>query len=101
MIFKEMGKNIESNKYYQKNSYDENESKVSLHLRISPRTANDFTKAIAVYRNFGVDKYELIKSDFAEMIIREFLDDLNDDESTIIELIGKMKAFRDGDASNE
>ena len=35
------------------------------------------------------------------MIIREFLDDLNDDESTIIELIGKMKAFRDGDASNE
>lgn len=101
MIFKEMGKNIESNQYYQKNCYDENESKVSLHLRISPRTANDFTKAIAVYREFGVDKHELIKADFGEMIIREFLDNLGDDNATIIDLIAKMKAFRDGGASNE
>ena len=96
MVFNELGKNIGENQYYKENSYDESKTKISLHLRISPETANDFTKAIAVYREFGVDKHELIKSEFGEMILKEFLDDLGDDDAAVIGLIAKMKAFRDG-----
>ena len=59
MVFKELGKNIGENQYYKENCYDESKSKISLHLRISPETANAFTKAIAVYREFGVDKFIL------------------------------------------
>ena len=100
MVFNELGKNIGENQYYKENSYDESKPKISLHLRISPKTANDFVKAIAVYREFGVDKHELIKSEFGEMIIKDFLDKLGDDDATVIDLIGKMKAFRDGGAVN-
>ena len=100
MVFKELGKNIGENQYYKENSYDESENKISLHLRISPKTANEFTKAIAVYREFGVDKHELIKSEFGEMINKDFLDKLGDDDATIIGLIAKMKAFRDGGVAN-
>lgn len=96
MVFENLGKNIGENQYYKEHSYDESEKKVSLHLRISPKTANDFTKAIAVYREFGVDKKELIKAEFGEMIIKDFLDNLGDDDATVIGLIAKMKAFRDG-----
>lgn len=100
MVFKELGKNIGKNQYYKENCYDENKEKISLHLRISPETANAFTKAIAVYREFGVDKHELIKSEFGEMIIKDFLDNLGDDDSAVIDLIAKMKAFRDGGINN-
>ena len=96
MVFDKLGKDIGENQYYKENSYDESKTKISLHLRISPETANDFTKVIAVYREFGVDKHELIKSEFGEMILKEFLNNLGDDDATIISLIAKMKAFRDG-----
>lgn len=101
MIFKNLEKNIGENQYYKENCYDESKEKVSLHLRISPETANEFTKAITVYREFGVDKHELIKSEFGEMIIKDFLDNLGDDDSAVIGLIAKMKAFRDGGVVNE
>lgn len=101
MVFQNLGKNIGENQYYKENCYDESKSKVSLHLRISPVTANEFTKAIAVYREFGVDKHELIKSEFGEMIIKDFLDSLGDDDSAVIGLIAKMKSFRDGGVVGE
>ena len=101
MVFENLGKDIGENQYYKENSYDESKSKISLHLRISPETANEFTKAIAVYREFGVDKHELIKSEFGEMIIKDFLDNLGDDDSAVIGLIAKMKAFRDGGVVSE
>ena len=101
MVFQNLGKNIGENQYYKENCYDESESKVSLHLRISPETANEFTKAIAVYREFGVDKHELIKSEFGEMIIKDFLDNLGDDDSAVIGLIAKIKSFRDGGVVSE
>lgn len=100
MVFQNLGKNIGENQYYKENSYDESKAKISLHLRISPETANEFTKAIAVYREFGVDKRELIKSEFGEMILKDFLDNLGDDDAAIIGLIAKMKAFRDGGVVN-
>ena len=101
MVFEILGENIDKNQYYKENCYDESKSKISLHLRISPETANDLTKVIAVYRDFGVDKRELIKSEFAEMILREFLDNLGDYDAAVFGLIAKMKAFRDGGANSE
>ena len=100
MVFEKLSGNIGENQYYKEHSYDESKKKVSLHLRISPKTANDFTKAIAVYREFGVDKKELIKAEFGEMIIKDFLDNLGDDDDAVIGLIAKMKAFRDGGVAN-
>lgn len=100
MVFEILGKDIGENQYYKENCYDESKEKISLHLRISPTTANEFTKAIAVYREFGVDKHELIKSEFGEMIIKTFLDELGDDNAAVIDLIAKMKAFRDGGVVN-
>lgn len=96
MVFNKLGENIGENQYYKENCYDESKDTISLHLRISPAIANDLTKAIAVYREFGVDKKELLKSEFSAMILKNFLDNLNDDESAILDLIGMMKAFRDG-----
>lgn len=98
MVFSKLGENIGENQYYKENCYDESKESISLHIRISPETANDVTKAIAVYREFGVDKKALNKSDFVEMILKNFLGNLNDDESAILDLIGMMKAFRDGGA---
>ena len=96
MVFNKLGENIGENQYYQKNKYDESVEKVSLHLRVAPEIANDFVKVIAVYREFGIDKTELIKSEFASLIFKEYFDNLVDDESAILELFTKLKAFRDG-----
>lgn len=101
MVFKTLCKDIGENQYYKENCYDESKDTISLHLRISPAIANDLTKAISVYREFGIDKHELIKSEFGEMIIKDFLDNLGDDNAAVIDLIGKMKAFRDGGVVNE
>ena len=101
MVFKTLGKDIGENQYYKENCYDESKDTISLHLRISPAIANDLTKAISVYREFGIDKHELIKSEFGEMIIKDFLDNLGDDNAAVIDLIAKMKAFRDGGVVNE
>ena len=100
MVFSKLGENIGENQYYKENCYDESKDTISLHLRISPAIANDLTKVIAVYRAFGVDKKELLKSEFSAMILKNFLDSLADDESAILDLIGMMKAFRDGGVSD-
>ena len=100
MVFNELGKNIDENSYYKKYKYDESEKKVSVHLRVTPEIANDFVKVIAVYREFGIDKTELIKSELASLIFKEYFDNLVDDESAILELFTKLKAFRDGGAAN-
>lgn len=101
MVFEKLGINIDSNKYYKENKYDENAEKVSVHLRISPEIANDFTKVVAVYRDYGIDKIQLTKSELGAIIISEFVNNLPDDDSAILELIGKIKVFRDGGATNE
>ena len=99
MVFERIGINVDSDEYYKENKYDESAEKVSLHLRISPTIANDFTKVIATYRKFDVDKRELTKSDLGAIIIKEFVDGLADDDATILNMIGKVKAFRDGGAA--
>ena len=96
MVFEKLSENIDETAYYNKYKYDESEKKVSVHLRIAPEIANDFVKVIAVYREFGIDKTELIKSEFASLIFKEYFDNLVDDESAILELFTKLKAFRDG-----
>jgi hypothetical protein len=101
MVFEKLGINIDSNDYYKENKYDENSKKVSLHLRISPEIANEFVKTIAVYRNYGVDKRELTKSELGAIIIKEFTENLPDDDSTILDLIAKVKTFRDGGVVSE
>lgn len=101
MVFERIGINIDSNEYYKENKYDESAEKVSLHLRIAPEIANDLTKVIAVYRNYGVDKRELTKSDLGAIIFKEFIDNLADDDAAILDMIGKVKAFRDGGVINE
>ena len=101
MVFENLSENIGENPYYKKYKYDESEKKVSVHLRLDPKIANDFVKVIAVYREFGIDKTELIKSELASLIFKEYFDNLNDDESAILNLFSKLKAFRDGGAVNE
>lgn len=96
MVFEKLSENIGENPYYNKYKYDESEKKVSVHLRIAPEIANDFVKVIAVYREFGIDKTELIKSELASLIFKEYFDNLDDDESAILNLFSKLKAFRDG-----
>ena len=47
------------------------------------------------------DKTELIKSELASLIFKEYYDNLVDDETALLNLFSKLKEFRDGDASNE
>lgn len=101
MVFEKIGINTDSDKYYNENKYDESKEKVSVHLRISPIIANDFTKVIATYRNFNIDKRELTKSDLGAIIIKDFIDNLDDDDSAILNMIGRVKAFRDGGVVDE
>lgn len=100
MVFERLGINIDSNEYYNENKYDESSEKISLHLRISPEIANEFVKTIAVYRDYGVDKRELTKSDLGAIIIKDFIDNLSDDDSAILDMIAKVKAFRDCGVAN-
>ena len=100
MVFEKLSGNIDENAYYNRYKYDESEKKVSVHLRIAPEIANEFVKVIAVYREFGIDKHELIKSELASLIFKEYFENLVDDESAILDLFSKLKAFRDGGANN-
>lgn len=100
MVLKELSENIEENPYYSKYKYDESAEKVSVHLRISPKIANELVKIIAIYRDFKIDKYELTKSDLGAVIFKEYFDEFGDDESAILNLFSKIKAFRDGGAAN-
>lgn len=100
MVFEKLSENIDENAYYNRYKYDESEKKVSVHLRIAPEIANEFVKVIAVYREFGIDKHELIKSELASLIFKEYFENLVDDESAILDLFSKLKAFRDGGANN-
>lgn len=95
MVFEKLSENIDADAYFNKYKYDESAKKVSVHLRLDPEIANDFVKVIAVYREFGIDKHELIKSELASLIFKEYFDNLKDDESAILDLFSKLKAFRD------
>jgi len=100
MVFKNLSEslNVDLNEtdYFKKYKYDESEKKVSVHLRIAPSIANDFVRVIAAYREFGIDKHELIKSELAAVIFKEFIDGLADDESALLDLFSKLKMFHDG-----
>lgn len=96
MVFKKLSENIDENQYYNKykvkNSDDE---KVNLHIRISPEIANNITKTVAIYRDYGIDKRKLTKSDLSEAIFKEYFDNMSDDESAILSIFSKVKAVRD------
>lgn len=95
MIFHKLRNKYFDKEYFKKYKYDENAEKVSVHLRISPEIANDFVDVISVYRGYGIDKHELIKSELASIIFKEFLNNLPDDESALLDIFSKIKAYRD------
>lgn len=100
MVFEKLSKDIDESAYYNKYKYNESEKKVSVHLRLDPELANDFVKVIAVYREFGIDKKILSKSDLGAVIFKEYFDNLPDEEPAILKLFSKIKAYRDGGAIN-
>ena len=101
MILVKLNERYSDKEYYDKYSYDETAEKVSVHLRIAPEIANELVKVISIYRGYGIDKTELIKSELASLIFKEYFDNLADDESTILELFSNLKAFRDGGVIHE
>lgn len=104
MVFEKLSKslniNLSETDYFKKYKYDESEKKVSVHLRIAPDIANDLVKVIAAYRDFGIDKHELIKSELAAVIFKEFIDGLPDDESALLDLFTKLKNFNSENDEN-
>ena len=95
MVFDNLSEKYFDKEYYEKYKYDESEKKVSVHLRMTPALANDLVKVIATYRAFGIDKSELIKSELASVILNEFFNKLSDDESALLDLFAKIKAYND------
>ncbi len=96
MVLKTLSSNIDSNQYYNKHKVKDTDEKVDLHLRVAPEIADDITKIVAVYRDYGIDKRELTKSDLGAVIFKDFIDNLDDDETAILNIFSKVKAFRDG-----
>ncbi len=95
MVFENLSEKYFDNEYFDKYKYDESMKKVSVHLRLPPELANDLVTVIAVYRKFGIDKSELIKSELAAVILNDFFDALSDDESALLDLFAKIKAYND------
>ena len=95
MVLDKLSEKYSDNEYYNKYKYDENVEKVSLHLRVAPEIANELVKVISIYRSYGIDKHELIKSELASLIFKEFVGNLPDDESALLDLFAKLKTFRD------
>ena len=95
MVLENLSEKYSDTEYYNKYKYDESVEKVSVHLRVAPEIANKLVKVISVYRSYGIDKHELIKSELASLIFKEFVDNLPDDESALLDLFAKLKAFRD------
>ena len=98
MVFEKLSEQYFDKEYFDKYRYDESNAKSSVHLRLPPEIANDFVKVIAVYRDFNIDKFELIKAELGAVIIKDFIDNLSDDETAILDLFSKIKAYRDGGA---
>lgn len=96
MVFTNLINDIDSNQYYNKHKVKCTDEKVNLHLRIAPEIADDITKIVAIYREYGIDKKELTKSDLSAIIFKDFIDGLDDDETAILNIFSKVKAFRDG-----
>lgn len=95
MVLDKLNGKYTDKEYYNKYKYDESVAKVSVHLRVAPEIANELVKVISIYRGYGIDKHELIKSELAALIFKEFCDNLPDDESALLDLFSKLKAFRD------
>lgn len=98
MVLEKVNEKYSDKEYYNKYKYDENNEKVSVHFRIAPGIANKLVEVIAVYRGYGIDKHELIKSELAALIISEFCDNLSDDEAALLDLFSKLKTFRDSES---
>jgi len=95
MVFDKLSDKYSDSEYYKKYKYDESAEKVSVHLRVAPEIANELVKIIAVYRDYGIDKHELIKSELASVIFKDFINNLVDDETALLDLFSKLKAYRD------
>ena len=100
MVLKEISEKYFDKEYFNKYKYDETVEKVSVHLRISPEIANEFVKVIATYRGYGIDKFELIKSDLGEVIFKNYCRSLPDDESALLNLFHELKTARDEKTGN-
>lgn len=95
MVLVKLNEKYSDKEYYDKNAYDESAEKVSVHLRIAPEIANGLVEVISIYRGYGIDKTELIKSELASLIFKEFVDKLPDDEFALLDLFSKLKVHRD------
>ena len=60
---------------------------------INKNRIEDLNKIVAVYKNYGFDKTN--KTEMLGMILSEFIASLTDETSTILELMAKMKDFRE------
>lgn len=95
MVLEKLSDKYSDKEYYDKHKYDESVEKVSVHLRVAPEIANGLVKVISIYRGYDIDKTELIKSELASLIFNEFVGNLPDDESALLDLFSKLKTFRD------
>lgn len=86
-VFNEIGKDIE---YYK---YSTNNEKVDVHMCIKKDIMEDLNKIVAVYKNYGFDKTN--KTEMLGMILSEFIASLTDETGTILDLMAKMKDFRE------
>lgn len=86
-VFKETGKDIE---YFR---YSADKEKVDVHMCINKELMEDLNKIVAVYKDFGFDKTH--KSELISMVLSEFISGLSDETGTLLELMGKMKDYRE------
>ena len=86
-VFKETGKDIE---YFR---YSADKEKVDVHMCINKDIMEDLNKIVAVYKDFGFDKTN--KSEVISMALSEFISGLSDETGTLLELMGKMKDYRE------
>lgn len=86
---------ITENKYYKENRTLESGKRVDLHLKIEPELKNELTKLVAVYREYDIDRVKLNRSVLISTILTEFFNNFDYDELAILELIGKVKSYRE------
>lgn len=87
MVFNNIGKDVE---YFQ---YSADSKKVDCHLKINKSELEDLNKVIAVYKEYGFDTTN--KSEMISMLIKNYVADLSDDETSILNIMSQMKTFRE------
>lgn len=86
-VFEKTGKDVE---YYR---YSADKEKIDVHMCIEKDIIEDLNKIVAVYKAYGFDKTN--KTELCAMVLSDFIANLNDETATILELMGKMKDYRE------